>query len=595
MALPHMAFVGGYVALKLVFPSLVKWMAYDTYTTALLSIWYPLIMTLSWVHEARRTRNGATPAPTTQKENSGESAKKELSPKSSTARSSSDNRSPSYMKATVSQRSRDRNGKRVSSVFSRTNPPKPETPIRAGRGQKQKLSASSATTSLQNDEAATRYWLRYWVVFALVQSLGTLGAMVPVFGTFVAQHPFVLHICSELKLLFFVWLFAMENLIGAAVVEEDALMAKAMPLALLHEHIMPLLLEFEAVVAEAVSQTTWMTLVHSKAKRILEVVVMLKMISETRKEWVLHVLEEGRTLLLPSLSLFMPSFITQFGVAYVKFIVPSAKSTRALNAAKIPNKDSDDMELLYLQYWIIHCLASFALAYFSSILWWVPFSTHATFLLWCHISFPKAIVQFYGILEVELIAFGLLPGESTLQLHETRTAKVLQAVYSRLPSAADTGEEDEDVTEGEDIIDQLEDSASTGLGQTVSVDSQQTNVEVSIREPRLRSEDPRDTEEGDDDDVTAMDENDPPSELVDSNIVKKSSTRTASSSDEDADEDWLPPIKQSGSSFTDNTGSTFVSQDLASTDSASTSSTSAGVKDCATSSLRRSARQRRKA
>lgn len=588
MALPHMAFAGGYCALKLVFPSLVKWMAYDTYTTALLSIWYPLIMTLSWVHEARQTKNGATASTAATCENS---IANEPSPKSksSTAASFSDDRSPSYMRSTASKKSRERDRKRLSGVFSRTNPPKPETP--RGRGQKQRPAVAD------QPEAATRYWLRYWVVFALVQSLGTLGAMVPVFGNFVAQHPFVLHICSELKLLFFIWLFAMENLIGATVVEEDALMAKSMPLALLHEHITPLLLEFEAVVAEAVSQTTWKTLVHSKSQRILEVLVMLKMLSETRKDWLLHILEEGRTLLLPSLSLFMPSFITQFGVAYVQFIVPSAKSIRVLNSTQKPRKfisntDSQDMELLYLQYWIIHCLASFGLAYFSSILWWVPFSTHAIFLMWCHISFPKSIVQSYGILETELIAFGMLPGESDIQLHETKTAQVLQAVYRRLPSAADAGE-DVDTTENEELtIDQMQDSSSRGFDQTVSVDSQQTNVEVSIREPRLRKEGSHDASEADDDDAIEIDENDPPTKLVfDSSVTRKPSTEKTP----DDDKDWLSPTKSSGSAFTAGTGSTFVSQDLVSLDSASINSATCTASNCHTDSLRRSTRQRRKA
>ena len=576
MALPHMAFVGGYVGLKLVFPSFVKWMAYDTYSTALLSIWYPLFMTLSWVHDARRNKRTKD------------------RPVSARVRvlASSDDNTPSHRRhTTASKNLQDRKGKRVSGVFSRTNPPKPETPN--VRGQKQKAACPAVIPEGDKPEAATRFWLRYWVAFAMAQSLGTLGAMVPVFGTFVAQHPFVLHVCSELKLLFFIWLFTMENLIGAAVVEEDALMAKAMPLALIHEHITPLLLEFEAVVAEAVSQTTWMTLVHSKAQRILELVVMLKMISETRKDWLLHILEEGRTLLLPSLSLFMPSFITSWGVAYVKFIVPSAKASRVLRAKK--NHDSQEMELLYLQYWIIHCLASSVVAYFSTILWWIPFSTHAIFLMWCHLSFPKSIVQTYDVLEMELAAFGLLPGESNIQIHETKTAKVLQAVYSRLPSAAE--DESGAVADIDPMTERRQDSSSTGLEQAVHVDSQLSHVEVSIRNTGCQSEDSQDTIDDDNGNHISTDENDPPEgpDDIGTTANKKNSSAKhlkASSADEKDDNDFFHPIKQSESTFTASTGSTLMSQDLGSAGSGSMNSASA-ARD-STHSVRRSARQRGK-
>ncbi len=599
MAVPHTVFLGAYVAFKVIFPAFVKWLAYDTYTTALISIWYPLIMTLSWVHDKRQSKEShASPVTSAKHSVSTLSSKDTPTPVEPNSSESSDDRRPAYMRTKASQKLRESTtNKRNPAVFPRTSPPKPETPQRKSQEEGQRRPTSPAMNFLLNNEpeAATRYWLRYWVVFALVQSVGTLATMVPVFGNFVVRHPYVLHICSELKLLFFIWLFSMETLIGAAVVQEDALMAKAMPLNLLHEHIAPLLLELEAVVAESVSKKTWTSLIHSKVQRVLEVFVMLKMLSDHRKDWLLHILDEGRTLLLPSLSLFMPSFITQFGVAYVQFIVPSAKSTRALIAAKQRRTQgsvkNEDVELLYLQYWIIHCLVSGLLGYFSVIIWWIPFSTHATFLVWCHLSFPKSITQSYHVLETELVAFGLLPGKSELQLHETKTVKVIQAVCSRLPSAADKEEKkhEEGSKTGKQESNGDQESSHLPLGRTISVDSQQTSVEVSIREPSkafVKGRKKACDYDG------AMNDNESSAELLeDTNSCKKRPTKHTSVK-EDEDDSSMPPIKPSESSTTADTGSTHISHDVASVDSASSNGSTSSNKDPPTN-LRRSTRQRR--
>lgn len=585
MAVPHTAFLGGYVALKLIFPSLVKWLAYDTYTTALISIWYPLVMTLSWVHDKRQSKDSNfSSVKTTNDHVAPPPCDESPSNKKKTPSSESRNdRRPAYMRTTASQKSREHTtNKRYTGSFPRTSPPKPENPQRHSKEQvltqipshkegPPRPATPTLNFLLNNEhEAATRYWLRYWVVYALMQSVGTLATMVPVFGNFVAQHPYVLHICCELKLLFFIWLFSMEKLIGSVVVQEDALMAKAMPLNLIHEYITPLLLEFEAVVAESISEKTWTSLVQSKAQRVLEVFVMLKMISDDRKDWLLHFLREGRTLLLPSLSLFMPSFITRFGVAYVQFIVPSAKSTRALEGAKKRSKqDNEDVVLLHLQYWIIHCLVSGFLGYFSAILWWIPFSTHVTFLVWCHLSFPKSIAQAYGVLETELVAFGLLPGKTELQIHETRTAQVLQAVYSRLPSATESEKKDTEALLDRSSVNEPVNQDSTGepetahppLDRTISVDSQQTNVEVSIREPRQL--------------------------CLPEKIPKKQTTVK-----NDEDDESMPPIKLSESSTTAGTCSTRITHDVASIDSTSTNGSAASKDE--PKNLRRSTRQRRR-
>jgi len=118
------------------------------------------------------------------------------------------------------------------------------------------------------------------------------------------------------------------------------------------------------LVSGVVTEETWNTVVQSKARRVVEVFVMLRFISEPFKECLLQILDEGRTLLLPAVTLLMPGFITQFGVVYVQYLVPSVKSSQSKGKAG---------ELLYLQYWTLHCILSGFLAWFSPFLWLVPF------------------------------------------------------------------------------------------------------------------------------------------------------------------------------------------------------------------------------
>jgi len=203
---------------------------------------------------------------------------------------------------------------------------------------------------------------------------------------------------------------------------------KARPLKLTERFLNPIILDLDAVVSQAISAKKWKTIVHSKAQRILDAFVFLRMLSEEREEWLLHMLEESRVLLIPSITLLMPSFATQFGVAYVQYLVPSAKSAHARGA---------DSKFMFLQYWVLHCIFFGLLTWLAPLLWWIPFSTHAIFIVWCNLSFPKTIHKFYAVLEMELIAFGVISGTSDVAVNDTNTMKLISAITKRLPSAQD--------------------------------------------------------------------------------------------------------------------------------------------------------------
>jgi hypothetical protein len=498
MAVPHAMFLGGCLAVKVFFPRLVTWLANDTYATSMLSIWYPLIWTIAWIHNYHsfqkeqhefskssfssvlrsptvasiKARLFRSPAPATAATNT----RSLVSPtaKSSTARSSTASASaqPSYLRQTAAQRSR------VQQTTNKRTPTKttPTTPTSSTNGTLTGLYPRTTPSSSKLSEPATpaqeqppqprppsddtEYWLRYWVIYACLQAFARVAYLIPIVGSFVTKHPMVLSIAVELKLAFFIWLFGMERMLAPVVdaQQQDSVLAQALPQNLLHKHVTTVLVEFHAIVSEAVSKDRWNSIVVSKSKSVLNVFVMVKFLSEARKDFWLHILEESRPLVLPSITLLMPGFITQFGVVYVQYLLPSANSLlfqrqqekNKENKAKIEGGTGvDDPRLLYLKYWVLHCMWAGLLSYFASILWWIPFSAHITYLTWCHLSFPRTIQDAYRMLESELIGFGLLQprqdlDDAVLDFQATKTVQWISALSARLPSAASSELDDND-------------------------------------------------------------------------------------------------------------------------------------------------------
>lgn len=261
----------------------------------------------------------------------------------------------------------------------------------------------------------------------MVQAFGQFCAMVPVFGRIVTRYPLFYLLAGETKLLFFTWLFGMEYMLSNT--SKDAFMAQAMPGSLIKRFVTPLLLVLHERISDLVPHDLWDKWVVSNAKNILGGFVFIKIISERTKNWILHVLEESRAVVVPAVTLLMPGFVTSFGVAYVQYIVPSAKSATA---------KGDANKLVYLQYWVLNCAVAGLLAWFSGILWWIPFSNHCIFILWSYLAFPETIRTYYGKLESELISFGILKGDDVeLTVQDTLTASLFRALVSRLPSAAE--------------------------------------------------------------------------------------------------------------------------------------------------------------
>jgi len=343
---PHVAFWGLSLVVKLVFPSLLKWVAYDSITTLLVSVWYPLCATIALIH-------------------------------------------------------RD-------------------------KGQQQ----------LGNDKDSLRFerqfWIEYWSIgFATVQFLHRFVSAVPSLrqvGRY--EYPQLPVILAEVKLLIFVWVFVMETLLARyqrylGIDEQKEHWREFVPLTFLTKTIGPKLLRLQQAISEPISKDTWQRFIkRSRAQRVLEVMVMLQFIESESMEYLMQLLEEGRSFMLLSVFMVLPSSICQVGVLYAQFIFPSARSLQARG---------DALEILSLKYWVLNNVFSL----FLSVTWWVwwcvPFSDQLLLGTRCFATFPSTITHHYSTLEMELITFGILSGKPKLTVKKTKTVQALRALVKRLP------------------------------------------------------------------------------------------------------------------------------------------------------------------
>jgi len=434
MALPHLLFLGLGVGLKIALPGFIRWITYETPLTDILTLYYPFVSTLIWVH--------------TQRHGWGKIESEDTMANNDTKASAEDNNNNNNdaKKGTSSSKQKGKTGtkSRISEQKQKF-----EANAKRSKNNNEKETSSPGFVSETTALATTKYWLNYWQLYAITQAVGSCLSMVPIVGRFLVSHPFIGFLTGECKLFFFVWVFGMEKLLGKT--SRDAFLAEALPLRLIHKFFTPIVLQLHSFVSDAISKDIWQKWVVSKTKTTLDIAVMVRAISEDRKDWLVHVAEEFRVLTLPSITLLMPSFVTQFGVAYVQYVVPSAKSAEASSKA---------MKLVYLQYWILHCATAGLLQKLQGVLWWVPFSTHMVFLLWSYLILPRTIKSWYGILESELLAFGILPGSSSrhsssgeeengngkrtsVAIRDTKTAWLFQSLVDMLPSAVTEGNNDE--------------------------------------------------------------------------------------------------------------------------------------------------------
>jgi len=177
-------------------------------------------------------------------------------------------------------------------------------------------------------------------------------------------------------------------------------------------------------------------------RSLLDVMVWTKMISEKTKGRIISTLVEWTDLLPAMVTLFTPSYFTNYGIIFVQLIVPSANSSQCHESLKGVKTNTETVKIMsvglrYLKYWIIEGLLSWILSAFAPFLAWVPLSTHAILLMWAYAQNESIIHRLYNALEWDLIAFGLLkvhPHQEGVDFNDTVTMTVINSIAKRVPS-----------------------------------------------------------------------------------------------------------------------------------------------------------------
>jgi len=293
---------------------------------------------------------------------------------------------------------------------------------------RQQLQNDDALDSLQTER---QFWIEYWSVgFAGVQFLHRFVSLVPSSQQMGHQaYPQLPVILKEIKLLYFLWIFVMETLLARyqrflGVDEQKAHWKKFVPLTFLTKVIGPRLMRVQIAVSEQISKETWQRYIKRKAQKVLELMVMLQFLEVESMDYLLQLLEDGRSLFPLSICMVLPSSISDVGMLYPQFIYPSARSLVARG---------DTLEILSLKFWVLNNILSL----FLSATWWfwwcIPFSNQLLLGIRCFATFPSTITYYYQMLEMDLITFGILTGEPKMTVKDTKTVQALRALVKRLP------------------------------------------------------------------------------------------------------------------------------------------------------------------
>jgi hypothetical protein len=398
MLLPHVLFLGVCSSIKLLFPRVVSYLATETYLSTILGTWYPLVWTISLLYHYRHAK---------------------IEPRKNT----DEFKTP--LKQLVSTTNSP--AKSTPGFYPKTTPMKhASTPV-------QRWLRAAATPTRRDDNADVReectYWLHYWMVLAVLSTLSSLLYSTPFMGRLLTRSVWIKSSLLEVQLFFFLWIFGLPGSLTSASIDPKK-GYESRPLPLIYNKLSPVLLAIYKMISNAVPETIWDT-VCEKSKSVLSICVMVRLLSEDTKDHLIHILVEARPLLPPAMTLFSP--FTSMGVLYVKSVVPAAKHV----TFKTLSTQMDALE-----FWVLHTLLSGLLQWWSGLLWWIPFSSHAVFLLWCHVQIPKSCSRYYNLLEEELQAFGLLEkGDKELEVHSSITARVVTRWINSLPSASESEED----------------------------------------------------------------------------------------------------------------------------------------------------------
>lgn len=375
---PHGLFLVGVLIVYMSMPTFCKWVAMDTAVTSLLSWWYPAAATILLLHHVSQE----TARESTTTTNSASSATKKV-------------------------------------------------PKRQGLSPLQSPGRRQAPTDYYS--AQVTEWLEYWIVFGAVQATKRLLQLL--LGQVPTAYPAIIVTGRLAELIFWTWIYVLGD-------RTLPVLDSRRPIQYLADKASDHFVFAYTVVADAVSDALWQTVVVDNLTTASKGAVFMGLLTQSTVDWLLHVATVFRSIALPTCTLVLPHCITVFGVAHVQYVVPLAQSAHALSETN----NSLQQQQQWLKYWVLHALAQGVLNRVAAVLWWIPLSTHCIFILWCYLTLSVTVQEWYPALQDELRSLGLLPGSQQAEWKSTRTSAVVQMVLAKLPSARhmDVGAADKD-------------------------------------------------------------------------------------------------------------------------------------------------------
>ena len=444
MTIPHAAYLGAAVAIKLVCPSWVTWIATESMAPFLLKWLYPVAATVVILHHARGFHTAGDAGLGVEMDDDDmkkdespiKAAKAKLKKAKPIKKEPPKSRSqPLSLKERAAANAKKKNKRRRSSLGALLR--------RTAPGEVDDNDQIIYTEEELHGDI--NYWLHFWLLRASLLVVHTITSYFFVIGKMVTGTR-VNSVLCQLDLLFYIWIFVLPECLlilyptAGEQEKRDWSPTKQFcyecalnPVLSIPKLFKPIIIPIFEKVSQVVPASWWKKVVTDQVRTLSGGLVMLKVLSESRRDTLVEFVSHVRTLLVPGALLFMPGFFTQYGVCYVQYVIPLAFSFRALH-----RQHRHAQRVLYLKFWVLNALAAGVFLVTKRLFGWFPFFTHGTFCAWVWLVMPRVITAIYNEFDRELQAFGLLPPVAQdLSIDKTHTIRALTYIASVIPSASD--------------------------------------------------------------------------------------------------------------------------------------------------------------
>lgn len=306
---------------------------------------------------------------------------------------------------------------------------------------------------LEELRKATSDILKYWVVYTIIIATVRTGKLLPFVGhmftvvdgdnltkgkrrrALLSKLRFSSKFVEEISLVFFTWLRFMPSSVTGQ--EKSSLKGKSYsPIDIIYKKIsffVKSVMSSSASLTNKAAGNGWLPWLVGKLDSILSIFVLGRAISQETKQKIISTATELSDLIPAAVTLFVPG-CSSYGVIYVSLVVPAAFSIKSCDEMDKKSSNVETMESKvndasrFLRFWMIHALVTWILDSFAPILAWVPFSTHAIWLLWAFLQLESSTRRIYGWFESEV----------EKPFDETQTLQTVKKVIAALPTNVDS-------------------------------------------------------------------------------------------------------------------------------------------------------------